>query len=136
MRFGHVPRYVLVGGFCAGLYNVFMIAADWAGVGYVAATVVAFVGLVLIGYVLHCRFTFSERMSIRGLVRYTAAMLLTLPLSLAVMFGLKGVIHLPMWAASPLLTGLMFAWNFLATRWAVVTRVLMRKKIQPGEAPL
>ena len=136
MRFGHVPRYVLVGGFCAGLYNVFMIAADWAGVGYVAATVVAFVGLVLIGYVLHCRFTFSERMSIRGLVRYTAAMLLTLPLSLAVMFALKGVIHLPMWAASPLLTVVMFAWNFLATRWAVVTRVLMRKKIQPGEAPL
>jgi len=136
MRFGHVPRYVLVGGFCAGLYNVFMIAADWAGVGYVAATVVAFAGLVLIGYVLHCRFTFSERMSIRGLVRYTAAMLLTLPLSLAVMFALKGVIHLPMWAASPLLTVVMFAWNFLATRWAVVTRVLMRKKIQPGEAPL
>jgi putative flippase GtrA len=135
MRFGHIPRYVLVGGFCAGLYNVFMIGADWLGLGYVAATVVAFGLLVLIGYGLHCRFTFTEPMTLRGFVRYTAAMLLTLPLSLAVMFVLKGLIHLPMWLASPLLTVIMFAWNFLATRWAVVTRVLIRKKAAPGEAP-
>ena len=35
--------------------------------------------------------------------------------------------------ASPLLTVLLFGWNFVATRWAVVTRALARKK--PEGAP-
>ena len=133
MKFGHVPRYVVVGAFCAGLYNVIMIAADALHVSYVASTVFAFVLLVLIGYALHCLYTFSEKLSLPGLARYTAAMLLTLPLSLLGIYLFRGLAHLPMWIASPLLTLTLFAWNFLATRWAVVTRVLTRKKGAPKE---
>ena len=133
MRFDHVPRYVVVGAFCAGLYNAMMIAGDWLGVAYFATTVVAFVLLVLIGYALHCLYTFSEKLSLMGLARYAGAMLLTLPLSLGGIWLLRGVAHLPMWLASPLLTLSLFCWNFVATRWAVVARVL-KKAIEPGEA--
>ena len=128
MRFGHVPRYVVVGAFCAGLYTLMMIAGDAIGLGYLWSTMIAFVVLVLIGYLLHCLYTFSEKLSWRGLARYTAAMLLTLPLSLAGIYLFRGLLHLPMWIASPLVTILLFVWNFLATRWAVVARVLGRKK--------
>jgi len=128
MRFGHIPRYVVVGAFCAGLYNAIMIAGDALKVSYVWSTVFAFVLLVLVGYALHCLYTFSEKLSVRGLARYTGAMLLTLPLSLGGIWLFRGLAHLPMWIASPLLTLSLFVWNFVATRWAVVTRVLGRKK--------
>jgi putative flippase GtrA len=133
VRFDRIPRYVVVGALCAGLYNVIMIAGDALGVNFVASSVVAFVVNVLIGYTLHCRFTFSERMSLRGLARYTAAMLLNLPLSIGGVWLLNGVIRLPMWLASPLVTALLFAWNYVATHWAVVTRALTRKKGAPTE---
>ena len=128
MRFGHVPRYVVVGAFCAGLYNLMMIAGNALGLGYIGSTMIAFVILVLIGYALHCLYTFSEKLSWVGFVRYTAAMLLTLPLSLVGIYVFFGVLHLPMWIAAPLVTISLFAWNFLATRWAVVARVLAGKK--------
>lgn len=138
MRLDRIPRYVVVGALCAGLYNLIMIAADWLGAGHiskavliVASTTFAFVVNVLVGYVLHCRFTFSEPMSLRGLARYTAAMLLNLPLSIGGIWLLNGLARLPMWVASPLLTGFLFAWNYVATHWAVVTRVLSGKKA-PG----
>jgi putative flippase GtrA len=128
MRVGHIPRYVVVGAFCAGLYNLIMIAGDALKVSYVWSTVFAFVLLVLVGYALHCLYTFSEKLSVRGLARYTGAMLLTLPLSLAGIWLFRGLAHLPMWIASPLLTLSLFVWNFVATRWAVVTRALTGKK--------
>ena len=133
MRFDRIPRYALVGALCAGLYNLIMIAGDAAGVNFVASTVVAFVVNVLVGYTLHCRFTFSEPMTVRGLARYTAAMLLNLPLSIGGVWLLHGVVRAPMWLASPVVTALLFVWNYVATHWAVVTRVLSRKKGAPGE---
>ena len=83
------------------------------------------------GYALHCLYTFSEQLSVRGFARYTAAMLLTLPFSLGGMYLLRDVAHAPMWLASPFLTALMFVWNYVATHWAVVTHAFTRKKA-PG----
>jgi putative flippase GtrA len=128
MRFDRIPRYIVVGALCAGLYNAIMIAGDAVGVSYVVSSVVAFVLNVLIGYTLHCLYTFTEKLSFRGLARYTAAMLITLPLSLGGVALLHGVLRLPMWIASPLVTAFLFCWNYVATHWAVVTRVLGRKK--------
>ena len=134
MRLEPIPRYVLVGALCAGLYNLIMIAGDWLGAGHVArpvlivaASTVAFVINIAVGYTLHCKFTFSEPMSLRGLARYTAAMLLNLPLSIGGIGLFNGFLKLPMWVASPLVTGFLFAWNYVATHWAVVTRVLTGK---------
>ena len=133
MRFDRIPRYVVVGALCAGLYNLIMIAGDALGVNFVASTCLAFVVNVLVGYTLHCRFTFSEAMSWRGLARYTAAMLLNLPLSIVGIWLLHGAVRLPMWLASPLLTAVLFAWNYIATHWAVVTRALRGKKNAEGQ---
>lgn len=128
MKFDRIPRYIVVGALCAGLYNVTMIAGDWLRIHYVASTLIAFVAIVLIGYALHCLYTFSEKLSISGLVRYSAAMTLALPVSIGGMFLLRDLAHAPMWIASPTLTGLMFCWNYVATHWAVVTRALGRNK--------
>jgi len=132
--FKPIPRYVLVGALCATLYNATMIVGDWAGLHYVVSTLIAFVLVVSLGYYLHCTFTFSERLSLRGLARYTAAMIVSLPLSVGGMFLLRDMAHLPMMVASPTLTVLLFGWNYLATHWAVVTRRLGRKAKALDEA--
>jgi putative flippase GtrA len=105
-----------------------MIVGDRLGVNYVAANLVAFVINVLVGYALHCWYTFSQRMSVTGLARYTLAMLIALPLSLFGMYVLKGLAHLPMLIASPAVTALLFVWNYLATHWAVFTRSFFRRR--------
>ncbi len=131
MRLDAIPRYVVVGALCAGLYNAIMLAGAWAHVSDMVSTLFSFVVIVLIGYGAHCLYTFSEAMSWRGLARYTAAMALALPLSLGAIFALHDVGRVPMWFASPAVTALTFGWNYVATHWAVVTRVLAGKKPQP-----
>ena len=128
MRLEPIPRYVVVGALCAGLYNLIMIAGDALGVHFVVSSVVAFVVNVLVGYALHCLYTFAERMNARGLLRYAAAMLLNLPLSILGVWLLNRLATLPMWIASPAVTVVLFGWNYVATHWAVVTRVLTGKK--------
>lgn len=128
MKFNRIPRYTIVGAFCAGIYNAIMIAGDALGAHFAVSTVVAFVIIVITGYALHCLYTFSERLNLRGFVRYTGAMLLTLPISLGGMWLLRDVARAPMWFASPFLTGVMFCLNFVAAHWAVVTQVIGRKK--------
>jgi putative flippase GtrA len=136
MKFDRIPRYTIVGAICAAIYNGMMIAGNALGLGYVAPTGVAFVIIVITGYALHCLYTFSEKLSLRAFVRYTAAMLLTLPVSLGGMYLLRDLAHAPMWLAAPLLTAVMFCWNFVATHWAVVTQVIGRKKSALDKAPV
>ena len=131
MKFDRIPRYTIVGAICAAIYNGMMIAGDAIGVHFAVTTAAAFVIIVLAGYLMHCLWTFSEQLSLRGFARYAAAMTLTLPASLGGMWLLKDLAHLPMWFASPFLTAAMFCWNFVATHWAVVTQTL-RKKGQPA----
>jgi putative flippase GtrA len=132
MKFDRIPRYTIVGAICAAIYNGMMIAGDALGVHYAVSTGVAFVIIVITGYALHCLYTFSEKLSVRGFLRYGAAMLLTLPISLGGMFLLRDLAHVPMWFASPFLTAAMFCLNFVAAHWAVVTRVMSGKKGQPA----
>jgi putative flippase GtrA len=136
MKFDRIPRYTIVGAICAAIYNGMMIAGDALGVHYAVSTGVAFVIIVAAGYALHCLYTFSEKLSLRAFARYTAAMLLTLPVSLGGMYLLRDLAHAPMWFASPFLTALMFCWNFVATHWAVVTQAIGRKKTALDKAPV
>jgi len=131
--FKRIPRYSVVGLICAGIYNVTMIVGDRARLHYALSTLIAFVLVVGVGYVLHCTFTFSERLTVRGLARYTGAMALSLPLSVGGMYLLRDVFHLPMIIASPTLTISLFLWNYVATHWAVVSGKVLRKKSHADE---
>jgi putative flippase GtrA len=129
--FHRIPRYIVVGALCAVIYNIFMVLGDAIGVHYLWSTVVAFIALVLLGYLLHCRFTFSQPMSLSGLARYAAAMALTLPLSAGGMYVLRDLLRVPMTAAAPTVTVSLFVWNYLAARWAVIAR-----RLKPRARPL
>ena len=129
--FRHISRYLVVSVLCAGIYNLVMFAGAWIGVHYAVSTVVAFVLIVATGYVLHCTFTFSQTFGWGSAVRYGAVMLVNLPVNLGLMFVLHDLLHVPVPVASVALTVILFAWNFLMSRWAILRRPVPKSSEVP-----
>ncbi len=117
-----VPRYALVAITCAALHNVIMIALDGFGIHYGFSLLASTCFLVPVGFWLHCAFTFTVDRSWRAFCRYAVVMALNLPLSFVFVWLSFDIMQLPMIVAAPLSTVLLFAWNFLASRWAVYQR--------------
>jgi putative flippase GtrA len=116
------PRYLVVAASCALLHNAVMIGCDWLGIHYVPATGVSYVIVVLWGYVLHARFTFRQPMSARSLLRYALGMAANYPALIALMFVFCSLAGLAVAIAVPISTVILFAWNFVASRWAIAGR--------------
>ncbi|MEO6341075.1 MAG: GtrA family protein [Caulobacteraceae bacterium] len=113
-------RFLMVSGVCALLHNVIMIGGDRLGLHYLASSLVSYVVVMLVGFCLHVGFTYQETASARSFFRYALAMAANYPLSVALMFVQCDLIGLPVAIAAPVATVLLLAWNFGATRWAVV----------------
>src|ERR1700741_2682258 len=100
-----------------------MIAGDWAGLHYVASSFVSFGIVVAVGYWLHSEWTFPGVARGRTpFVRYALIVPANLPLSLAGMFVCVDLAGLAVAIASPAVTLLLMAFNFVAGRWALRAR--------------
>lgn len=117
-----IPRYLVVGGFCALLGNAILIVFDRVGINYVVSCLVSFVATVLIAYGFHTHWTFGSQRSLEGLLRYGAAMAINLPVALGLLFLLVSVAGLQMAIAAPALTIIQTAFNYL------VAATLMRPR--------
>ena len=113
-----LTRFTLVGALCAVLANVAIILLVRAGLGTVAATVLAFVPVLLVGYALHAAFTFRSQPSRMSLGRYTLAMVANFPITIAALYVLCDLFRIPVTIAAPAVTLLIFLWNYLASGWA------------------
>jgi putative flippase GtrA len=120
-------RYLLVGGLCALAHNAIMIGGAALRAHYVATSAVSFAIVVVLGFALHTRFTFSVRPELPAFLKYAAGMALNYPIWVALMFVLYGMARLPMVAASPLGTVLLLGWNFAMSRWAILRRLPLSK---------
>ena len=109
-------RFFSVGLLCALLHNAIMIGGDWLGLHYVAASLVSFAIVVLVGYLLHSAWTFPGAQ--RGGMPF-ARYAFNLPLSLAGMFVLVDLAGLGVPLAAPAVTVMLAAFNFVGGRWAL-----------------
>jgi putative flippase GtrA len=123
------PRYLVVSIACALLYNAIMIVGDFVGLHYVASTLVSFVVVVFFGYGLHAAFTFGRGFSVRSLLRYALGMAVNLPGSLILMFLFCGLAGIPVAAAAPATTIILFLWNFAVSHWAIVANPARRRAV-------
>jgi putative flippase GtrA len=114
-----VPRYLLVGLTCALLHNAVMIGCDLIGIHYVVSSLISYAIVVVCGFALHSYFTFEQHPSVKSFLRYAAGMASNYPASIVLMFVLCDLAMLPVWAAAPIATVILFAWNYLTTRWAI-----------------
>ena len=115
-----VGRFFTVGLACALLHNAIMISGDWAGLHYVASSMVSFAIVVALGYWLHSGWTFPG--AARGrtpFARYALTMAANLPLSLAGMFLFVDLAGFAVSIAAPVVTVLLAAFNFIGGRWAL-----------------
>jgi putative flippase GtrA len=115
-------RYLVVAAICMISHNLIVIGGDAAGIPMPVAVTISFCIVVLIGFVLHSRYTFSVKGDVRSLLRYTAAMALNLPLNIALLWLLFEQLHWPMLIASPVATLVLLIVNFFASRWAIAGR--------------
>ena len=129
--FTGVPgRYLAVGLACALVYNAAVIAGDRAGVHYAVSTLFAFGIVVALGYRLHSGWTFpGTPRSGMSFARYTAMASANYPMSLAGMFLFVDYLGLSVPVATPIVTVLLTAVNFVGSRWAL--RVGRRREERP-----
>lgn len=113
-----LTRFTLVGALCALLANIAIILLVRAGLGTVAAAVLAFVPVLVIGYALHAAFTFRRQPSPVSLGRYTLAMAANFPITVAALYVLRDLLKIPVTIAAPVTTLAIFLWNYLSSGWA------------------
>ncbi|PSJ41671.1 GtrA family protein [Allosphingosinicella deserti] len=112
-------RYLTVSAVCWVIHNATMIAGDAAGLPLLASIAASFAIVVVVGYLLHSRYTFETSNGPGSFVRYVLAMLPNFPLSAALLWLLSKAIGLPMVVAAPLATMVMLAVNYFGSRWAI-----------------
>lgn len=112
-------RYLVVGGTCALLNTLVLIAGDALGLPLAASIAASFAIVCLVGYRLHAAVTFGAPANRQGLLRYVLAMAVSLPLSTALLWVFARALHWPMAVAAPAATAAMLAINFVSSRWAV-----------------
>jgi len=115
-----IARFYTVGLVCALAHNAIIIGGDWVGLHYALSSLISFVTTVPLGYWLHSAWTFpgTERNPVT-FARYTLTMAMNLPLFVAGMFVLADLAGMPVAIASPLMTVLVAAFNFIGGRWAL-----------------
>jgi putative flippase GtrA len=118
--FGTRTRYLFVGATCAGLHNAIVIGLDFLAIPYVASAAVSYVVVVTVGYLMHTAITFQMPRNLPTFARYAVAMSANYPLVVVLLFLMVTVAGLPVPIAAPAGTVILFAWNFLASRWAIV----------------
>lgn len=114
-----LPKFLIVSGLCAILTNALVILGVHWGLGTAAASALSFGPVLIVGYALHSLFTFSARLS---LLRYTIAVALNFPIWTGGLFVFRDLLKMPIVIAAPLMTGLLFVWNFTSANWAVLGR--------------
>jgi putative flippase GtrA len=117
-----VAAFVLVGGFCLAA-NTMLLWALTSGLGihYLASTVVAFVAITPLGFLLNKVITFgTPRAHARiELPRYFAAMAASFAMNLALMYLLVSVLGIWYLAASLLVAVTLVVFNFVTSdRWS------------------
>lgn len=117
-----VTSYAIVAVICALTNVAVLVAGDWIGLHVVVSATASFAVCVIVGFLLHSRFTYREPVRLYRLWRYVAAMFLNYPLSILAVWLFNGVLALPMIVAAPCATAALTAYNFLSSRWAIASR--------------
>jgi putative flippase GtrA len=119
-----LTRYTIVSLFCLLIQNLILISSDFTGMHYQVAILLSTVILIPTGFMLQAYYTFAAERTWAAFIRYSAALGLNLPISMALAWVLCGLIELPMLAASPAISVILFGWNYFSSAWALADRTV------------
>lgn len=123
------PRYTAVSLFCVLLNNVLLIALDAAGIHYGAAVLISAGVMIPLAYALHSTLTFAVEPGWRAFARYFGVQIVNTPIAWLLFLLIHDWSGVPMLFAAPLVTGLLFLWNFFSSGWAIVPHAATRSSL-------
>jgi putative flippase GtrA len=123
-------KLAIVGAACFCLNVALVWIGDRAGLHYLAAAMLAFPAVLIVGYLLHARFTFGEPLSLASFLPYAAAMGCNLPLSGALLVVLCEVFGVGAPMGMALAAILLIGWNLLSP----VVAFRLGRTVRPGAA--
>jgi putative flippase GtrA len=116
---GRTARYTLVGAICAVVNNILIIGGTFFCINYVVMSFVAFAFVTTFAYLMHTSFTFRERRSVRGLLRFSSGVATGFPLFILLMAIFCTGLGMPVAIATPLSTVVLYAWNYALAHWTI-----------------
>jgi putative flippase GtrA len=116
------PRYLAVSGGCFLTSNGLLLGMAAAQIHYVWAVVISNLVMTPLSYLLHLRFTYRVAARPASFWRYALAQAVNMPGNWLLYWIFVTRLGLGMAAATPLVTGTMFLWNFTSSFWAIVLR--------------
>jgi putative flippase GtrA len=115
-------RYSVVSGFCLLLSTIGIPLLSWWGLHYTLATFVAFCLIAVIGFSLHSLWTFHTEFRLASFVRYVATIAINLPVFVILIGLAHDLAGLPVSISTAFASAVLFIWNYIAARWAVLRR--------------
>ena len=109
--------HLVIGAICALFNNVLIIGLAWRGFGYAAATFIVCLPALLLGYFLHCFFTYRSSPNWFSFMKYTFSMLANYPLWFFALYCFIDLLKAPIEVAAPLTTILLFFFNYITAVW-------------------
>ncbi|MDE2301002.1 MAG: GtrA family protein [Sphingomonadales bacterium] len=116
------PRYLAISGFCFLTSNALLIGLAALHLHYALCVIVSGLVLTPLSYALHTSFTYRTPRAWNTFWPYAAAQAVNTPAGLVLSWLLCGQLRLAMAFAAPIITVLMFFWNFTSSFWAVGQR--------------
>jgi putative flippase GtrA len=115
-------RYTIVGATVAVLNNVVLIGGDRLGIAYPVLVAMAWALGGTLAYGLHARWTFRQGLGRSAYARFMAGAAVGVPLAMAAVWLFFQALRWPMAVAAPAATLVMFAYNYLSARLAILWR--------------
>ncbi|NVE94590.1 GtrA family protein [Altererythrobacter lutimaris] len=115
-------RYLAIAALSAISYNAIIIALDYAGISYLIGVVVATAVVITGAYLAHATVTFSQPLSLTAYMRFVSAQIAGFFLSVIILAAMIDGLQWPVIVATPVATVLLFAYNFISARWAILTK--------------
>ena len=115
-------RYISVAAVCIAVNNVLLIALDAAGIYYGLSVILSAIVMIPLSYILHLRLTFAVDRNWSAFWRYAAVMIVNTPIAWLLLWAIHDKGDLPMAWAAPIITAILFIWNYVASSWAILAR--------------
>jgi len=123
------PRYTAVSLFCVLFNNFLLIALDEVGIHYAVAVVISAGIMIPLAYALHSAVTFGAEPGWRAFARYFWVQIVNTPIAWLLFLLIHDWGDFPMLFAAPLVTGLLFLWNYFSSGWAIVPHTATRSSL-------
>lgn len=118
----HSVRYVAVAGLSAVISNAILIGGDAAGIGYTLLVLLSWLVTGTLAYLAHAIFTFRQPIIAGSWVRFLAGSAIGIPAAWLLIALFRTQLGWPMALSAPVATVVMFGYNYLNARLAILRR--------------